>query len=353
MSTDDNRWKLALKAGFQIVIACVARNVKAPNDIRRQGVLAQPKPLVLYSSTETHSSNLKAVDLLGLGRDALRLIPVDSNFRIDIVVLKQKIVEDKALGYQPFCIIGNAGAINMGSIDDLNALADICENEKLWFHIDGAFGALPYLSEKYRPLVKGLERADSLALDLHKWLYMPFEAGMTLVRYPKKHFDAFALIPDYLSHGTRGIAGTDHWFSDYGIQLSRGFKALKVWMSIKEQGIAKYIRLIEQNIRQAKYFGSLVEASDEVELLAPVVINVVCFRFTAPTLTNDQLNKLNEELLIRLHEDGKVAPSNTIISKQFYSLRIAITNHRSRLEDFDVLLKEVVRVGNELVIELA
>jgi glutamate/tyrosine decarboxylase-like PLP-dependent enzyme len=323
-----------------------ARNSKADFDLRRHGLQASPKKMTMYGSKETHSSVQKAVELLGLGSEALRLVPVNAEFQIDIPALETAISEDQAAGHQPFCIVGTTGTVNTGATDDLDGLAEICRRENMWFHVDGAFGAIAALSPKLKSQLSGMERADSLAFDLHKWMYIPYEAGCALVRDEEIHRKTFSLTPDYLAHADRGISGVPVWFSDYGVQLSRGFRALKVWMSIKEHGIKKYSRLIQQNVDQAQYLASLVENSAELELLAPVPLNIVCFRFTEGD-HDDELNELNKELLIQLYESGIAAPSQTVINGK-YALRVAITNHRSRREDFQILVKEVIRLGKSL-----
>jgi len=325
----------------------VARNTKADFDLRQQGIAASPRKMTLYGSRETHSSVQKAVELLGLGSEAFRQIRVNKEFQIDLSELEKAIAQDREAGYQPFCVIANAGTVNTGAIDNLDILASICERENLWFHVDGAFGALAALSPELRPLVAGMEKADSLAFDLHKWMYMPYEVGCALVRQEEAHRQTFSLTPDYLTHSERGLAGGSIWFSDYGVQLSRGFRALKVWMSIKEHGAQKYGRLIQQNVDQARYLASLVEDTSELQLLAPVPLNIVCFRFVADALDDESLNDLNKELLIQLHESGVAAPSYTVIDSK-YALRVAITNHRSTREDFEVLTTEVVRLGQKL-----
>ncbi|MBI5029969.1 MAG: aminotransferase class V-fold PLP-dependent enzyme [Chloroflexi bacterium] len=328
----------------------VARNTKAGFGLRTQGVQAAPQRMVMYGSSEMHSSIQKAVELLGLGSESLRKIPVDADFQIDINAMQNAIAEDRAAGHLPFCIVGNAGTVNTGAIDDLNHLAEIASREKMWFHVDGAFGALAVLSPELKPKLAGLERADSLAFDLHKWMSMPMEVGCALVRDAAAHHDAFSLTPAYLSHGTRGLAAGSHWFSDYGIQLSRGFRALKVWMSLKEHGVKKFGRVIQQNIDQAQYLAKLVNDAPELELLAPVPLNIVCFRFKANGMDDQALNELNAELLIRLHESGIAAPSYTELDGK-YALRVANVNHRSRREDFDLLVETVRRLGNELLKE--
>ena len=328
----------------------VARNTKAEFNLRQEGIYGSDRKMVLYGSTETHSSVQKAVELLGLGSSAFRQIPVDKDFQIDLPELESAIARDRRGGCQPFCAVGNAGTVNTGAIDDLEALARICQRENMWFHVDGAFGALAGLSLELRPLVAGMKKADSLAFDLHKWMYMPYEVGCALVRHEEAHRKAFALTPDYLTHADRGLAGGKIWFSDYGVQLSRGFRALKVWVSIKEHGVQKYAKLIKQNVDQAHYLAMLVKDATNLQLLAPVPLNIVCFRFIADRYDNDTLNEVNKELLIRLHESGIAAPSYTSINGK-YALRVAITNHRSRREDFELLVEEVVRLGNTLLNE--
>ncbi len=330
-----------------LVSLTVARNTRARCDVRRHGLHASPRKMTLYGSREMHSSLQKSIELLGLGSAALRQLPVNAAFEIDIRALEAAIASDRAAGFQPFCVIGNAGTVNTGAIDPMNGLADICEREGLWFHVDGAFGALAMLSPVLRPLLAGMDRADSLAFDLHKWMYMPYEVGCVLVRREEEHRLAFSLTPDYLAHAERGLAAGAKWFSDYGVQLSRGFRALKVWMSIKEHGLEKYGRLIQQNVDQARYLASLVEAAPNLQLVAPVPLNIVCFRFIVDRADDASLNQLNQELLIQLHESGIAVPSYAMIDGK-YALRVAITNHRSRREDFDLLVREVVRLGNAL-----
>jgi aromatic-L-amino-acid decarboxylase len=328
----------------------VARNAKAGYDLRREGLGATPHKMVLYASAEIHSSVQKAVELLGLGSDSLRRVPVDDRFRMDLTALRAALARDRADGHLPFCVVGAAGTTNTGAIDDLEALADLCRQEDLWLHVDGAFGAWAAIAPGARHLVAGMERADSLAFDLHKWMYMPYELGCVLVRHEEQHRRAFSLTPDYLAHGegNRGLSGLDlPWLSDYGFQLSRGFRALKAWMSLKEHGTLKYGCLIQQNLDQARYLAGLVEAAPELELVAPVALNVVCFRVVRPGLDEAVLNELNRQIVIELQEGGVAAVSGTLI-RGIYALHVAHCNHRSRREDFDVLVREVIRLGEGL-----
>jgi aromatic-L-amino-acid decarboxylase len=329
----------------------VARNTRAVHDVRREGTRAAPRKMMLYASAEIHSSVQKAVELLGLGSDALRLVPVNDDFQIDLEALGETIAQDRKAGHKPFCVVGAAGTTNTGAIDNLNELADICRQEALWLHVDGAFGAWTALAPGAKHLVAGMERADSLALDLHKWMYMPYEIGCILVRREEDHHKAFSLTPAYLAHGQggRGMTGGDlPWFSDYGFQLSRGFRALKAWMSLKEHGARKYGRLVRQNIDQARYLAALIDAAPELELAAPVTLNVVCFRFIKPDLDGTALDELNKRIEVELQERGIAVVSGTTVRGN-YVLHVAHTNHRSRREDFDALVREAIGIGKELL----
>ncbi|HEY2925079.1 MAG TPA: pyridoxal-dependent decarboxylase [Candidatus Eisenbacteria bacterium] len=335
-----------------LVGLAVARNAKAELDVAQEGLAAAPRPMVLYASTETHNSVHKAVSLLGLGRSALREIPVNDAFRIDLGALRQAIAADRKAGRHPFCVVGNAGTVNTGAFDELPELADLCKAENLWLHVDGAFGALAAIGPKLKPLVRGMERADSLAFDLHKWMYMPYEVGCALVRWPEQHRATFVSPADYLAHLTRGLPAGPIWFSEYGVQLSRGFRALKVWMSLKEHGVRKYGRLVEQNCEQAKYLEGLVKGHAELVLMAPRSLNIVCFRFAPRGVDDVRLDAINEEILYALQESGTAVPSSTLLGGRF-ALRVCICNHRTRGEDLDLLVREVIRRGHAIAAEPA
>jgi aromatic-L-amino-acid/L-tryptophan decarboxylase len=335
-----------------LIALAVARNTGADVDVRGAGLQSCGKRLIVYASSETHSSVQKGVELLGLGHDNLRLIPVDTAFRIDLPQLEAAITADRAAGFRPICLIGNAGTVNTGAIDPLEALRDIARREGMWYHVDGAIGALGALAPDLRPKLAGMAEADSVTMDFHKWMYVQFEAGCILVRDEAAHRNTFSLTPEYLEHGDRGIAAGSNWPSEYGVQLTRSFRALKIWMSLREHGSAKYGRLISQNAAQARYLGELVQATSELELMAPVDLNIVCFRYNpgrreGEGLGAEALNALNKELLMRLHESGLAAPSYTTLNGR-YVLRAANTNYRSRREDFDLLVAEVVRLGREI-----
>lgn len=322
-----------------------ARNAQADWDVRRLGMRGGSARPVFYASTETHSSVRRAVEILGLGHHALRLVPVGEDFRVDLAALRAAIRQDRGRGDQPACVVGNAGTTNTGAVDDLAELAAICRAERLWFHVDGAFGALAVLAPRLRPLVAGLEEADSLAFDLHKWMYLPYGVGCVLARREGDLRAAFALEHEYLQKMPRGVATGANYFSDLGPELSRGFRALKVWMSMKVHGMEKLGRLVEQNVEQARYLARRIAESQELELLAPVSLNVVCFRYRA-RLPERVLDDLNREILMRIQESGIAVPSGTTL-RGCFALRAAVTNHRSRREDFDVLVEEVVRHGRE------
>jgi aromatic-L-amino-acid decarboxylase len=328
----------------------VARNTMAGFDIRNRGMQNAPKKMTLYCSDEAHSSVQKAVELLGFGNDALRRVPVNGSMQMDLAALETAIRNDRENGFLPVCIIGGAGTTNTAAIDDLNALADICAREKTWFHVDGAFGAWAAIAPKYKHLVAGMERADSLAFDLHKWMYLQYPIGCVLIRNAEDQRRAFSLSPTYLAHGEgeRGMTGIDvPWLSDLGFELSRGFHALKAWMTIREAGTAKFGRIIQQNIEQANHLARLIEAAPELELALPVSLNIVNFRYLRPGLDDAGLDRLNKEIEVELQESGVAVPSTVVLRGKKY-LHVAVTNHRSRYEDFDLLVREVIRVGKGL-----
>ncbi len=324
----------------------VARNTNCGYDARREGVRSAPGPLTVYASTEVHSCHQKAIETLGLGTAGLRKIAVSDDYTLDLEALASRVAADREAGMIPFCVVATAGTINTGAIDDMNAIADFCQSEGLWFHVDGAIGSVAVLADNVRDLFAGMERADSIALDLHKWMHIPFEAGCVLVRDASLHYDSFALVPEYLHREADdgGMASGSLWFSDYGLQLTRQFRALKVWMSIKEHGLARFGRMMARNVEQARYLGKLIENTDGLELTAPIGLDIVCFRYNPGGLDTEELNRLNKVLLVRLQESGVAAPSYTTLNG-VYCLRVAISNHRSRFEDFDLLISEVLRIG--------
>lgn len=331
-----------------LVGLAVARNQTSGFDIRKQGIRSDGEPrLMFYASSETHSSVRKAIELLGHGSESLHNIPVLDDFTIDADALRKAIEADRQHGYRPVCIIANIGTVNTGAIDPLHELADIASSERLWLHADAAFGAFARLSPQSAALVDGLERADSLAFDLHKWLYVQYDCGCVLVKDSEAHRNTFSVLPSYLRSLDRGLASGPLNFSEYGVQLSRSFKSLRAWMGLKSEGVQRYAQQIEQNIRQAQYLDERVRRHPDLELLAPTALNIVNFRYTADGLDTEALNDLNAEILMTLQERGIAAPSSTVLNGKF-SLRVAICNHRSRREDFDALVEGVVAIAGEL-----
>jgi aromatic-L-amino-acid/L-tryptophan decarboxylase len=323
----------------------VARHAKAGFDLREHGLQGYRGPrLVFYASAETHGWCQKAAELLGLGNSAFRRVRVGSDYQMDVAALRTLMESDRRENMRPFCVVGNAGTINTGATDDLRAIAKVCREEGLWFHVDGAFGALARLSPELRALVEGIEEADSLAFDLHKWMYLPFEVGCVLVRDPAAHRNAFAHKQSYLTGMDRGVIAGGLPYADRGIELTRSFRALKVWMSLKAHGVKAFARLIEQNVEQARYLAGLIESHADLELLVGVPLNVVCFRYRPANCAADAMNGVNQELLMRLQESGIAVISSTVLGGKF-ALRAAITNHRSKREDFQILVDAVVKIG--------
>lgn len=300
--------------------------------------------LVGYTSTQTHSCAARAFDTLGLGSDALRKIPVNDRFEIDLNALRAAIAQDRADGLTPFAVIGTAGSVNVGAIDDLEGLADIAVAENLWFHIDGAFGASGVLSKRLQPCLTGLHRADSLAFDFHKWMHVNYDAGFVLMRSEDAHRRAFSDRPDYLAPADRGLAAGNPWPVEYGPELSRGFRALKIWAQLAEHGTEKLGQMVTRNCEQAAYLSELVQADPQMELLAPVAMNICCFRYVHPGLDTDALNQLNDAIVIQLQLEGSAVPSTTFIHG-VKAIRVNITNHRTRFSDIDVLMREICRIG--------
>ena len=333
-----------------LIALAVARNADDAADIRANGLQGRPGLLTAYASAEGHDCLVKAMEVLGLGAGQLRKIPTDEAFRIDLGRLRKQIAADRAAGCRPFCVVGTAGTVNTAAIDNLAGLADICAENKLWFHIDGAFGALAMLSEELRPKLDGIERADSIAFDFHKWMHVPYDAGCILVRDGDLQRASFSTRPVYLSHLPRGLAGGRDWPCEFGLELSRGFRALKVWFAVKEHGSAQFGRLIAQNCAQARYLAEAVAGQPELELMAPVGLNIVCFRYR-PTRTDDPaladdsgLDALNEAIVEDLQEAGIAAPSTTRLRGRL-AIRVNITNHRTRRDDLDLLLHSVIEAG--------
>lgn len=333
----------------------VARNAVARTafgvDVRADGVTDLPQPLVFYASDQTHTASLRAIETLGLGGRALRLVPSGADYRIDLTALAAAIDEDRARGLKPACIIGSAGTTSTGAVDDLNALADLAQAQGLWFHVDGAIGAVLRLSPRYAGLVAGMERADSLAMDLHKWFQAPFECGAALLRDGARHFATFAMHPAYLEEKARGVA-SGPLLADYNLELSRSLKALKVWMALREHGSAAFGRLIDHQIGLARRLTHAVQAAPDLELAAPTVLNIVCYRHRGrPGMTEAEARDFNIELMLRIQESGLAVPTDTTI-KGRHALRAAIVNHRAQAEDIDILVQALQSTGAALLTEM-
>lgn len=325
----------------------VARHSKSEIDVRKDGIAALPRRLVGYTSKEAHSSVARAFEMLGLGRDALRAVPVHEDFTMDLAALNDMIAADRAAGLQPFAVVATAGTVNTGAIDGLDAIADIATEQNLWLHVDGAFGALAILSPDLKPRLKGIERADSLAFDFHKWMHVPHDAGCILVRDRAAHLAALGSHADYLAGADRGVAAGEPWFCKFGPELSRSFRAFKVWFALKTHGAEAFGDKILDNCRQAAALQDKILQHPNLELLAPVSLNIACFRYCDDRLSPEQRDTLNCEVVIVLQELGIAAPSTTKIDGSL-AIRANFTNHRTRTADVDILADAITRIGAEL-----
>jgi glutamate/tyrosine decarboxylase-like PLP-dependent enzyme len=324
-----------------IIALKVARD-QAVSDARANGV--HQGQLVGYTSEQSHSCIKQAFDILGLGTDAMRVVSCNDNFEMDLQHLEQLITADRAAGLTPLCVVGTAGAVNMGAIDDLQGIADVAAKENLWFHVDGAFGAAGLLGELVSDRLSGISRADSLAFDFHKWFQVNYEAGCVLFRNDAAHRGSFSARAEYLRGSERGLAGGAFWAVDYGPELSRGFRALKVWAHLTEHGVDAIGHTIDRNIRLAQYLAKKVSAEPLLQSLAPTPMNINCFRFLAE---NTDLDALNEEIVILLQERGIAVPSTTRLNGKL-AIRVNITNHRTQESDLDLLVGAVLDIGAEL-----
>jgi aromatic-L-amino-acid decarboxylase len=328
----------------------VARHValaKAGRNVREHGLQGNGAPLVVYKGAEGHGCSQKAVELLGIGSANLRIIDSDADLRLPPAALDAAIRADVAAGRIPMAVVASAGTVNTGAIDPLDAIADVCKEHDVWLHVDGAYGAPAILTAQYRDALQPIARADSLAVDPHKWMYVPVEAGVVLVRDASAMRDTFSLVPPYLriDGDEHGVLGPP-WFSEFGIQQTRGFKALKVWMSLKYHGVNGYRRLIENDLALATHLARLVDDAEDFECLTPRGLSIVCFRYAPATLRGDEpsLDALNRRVLSQMQLGGEAFVSSTVIGGRFW-LRACIVNHRATEADIEATVDIVRRLA--------
>lgn len=324
-----------------LLAVVIARNTALGCDSRKKGVGSTG--LRAYTSAAAHGCVARATEVSGLGTDALRLIATDSRFRLDIRKLQEAVHADRAAGLHPFLVIASAGTVDTGSIDNLDAIASLCRKEGLWFHIDGAFGALAKLSPSLAPLLSGIEQADSIAFDFHKWGQVPYDAGFLLVRDAKYQLDTFSSPAAYLRREQRGMAsGGPYWPCDLGVDLSRGSRALKTWFTLKTFGLEQIGATITKSCELAQYLESKIVAEPKFELLAPAQLNIVCYRYKAK-----DPDRFNTDLAIAIQESGLAAPSTTTINGAI-AIRACIVNHRTQRSEIDALVDVTLRKAAEL-----
>jgi glutamate/tyrosine decarboxylase-like PLP-dependent enzyme len=336
-----------------LLALAVARNVRGGNDIRQKG-LAKKNQMILYASSESHVCIDKAIDILGIGTDNIRRIKVDERFRVDVKDLKRKIKEDLAKGLHPFCVVATAGTVNTGAIDPLETIADICTQHNMWFHVDAAYGGFVAISPQWKSLLKGINRADSVAVDPHKWLFIPYDAGCVLVRNPKDLKKTFSYAAEYLPFDTtKPVSNDEVDFADYGIELTRSFRALKIWMSLKHYGAIRYGRMINQNMNLAQYWQALINESADFTLMAPSDLSVVCFCYVPEKLihTNDEkthtyLDVLQHAILSSLRKNKDMLLSGTTLKGRFV-LRGCIVNYRTTQQDVKDIVEGVRKIGKK------
>jgi aromatic-L-amino-acid decarboxylase len=320
----------------------VARNKALGDDIRAAGLKAAPSQLVAYASAQAHGCIAQALELAGVGSGHLRLIPIDEAGAMRIDALRAAIAADRKAGQLPFLVFGTAGSVNMGAVDDLDAIADIARAAGIWFHVDGAFGALATLSPALKPLLKGMERADSIGFDFHKWAHVPYDAGFLIVRDPVAHRRTFAAAATYLQRAPRGLAAGETWPSDIGPDLSRGFRALKTWFTIQTLGADRIGAAIETCCAVARHLQALLAAEPLFDVVAPVTLNVVVWR-----VAGDVDDSLNNEIVMDLHERGVAVPSMTTIGGR-PAMRAAIVNHRTGPAHIDRFVAELLATTRRL-----
>ena len=304
--------------------------------------------LTAYTSAAAHACIGKAMHMSGLGAAALRRIPVDEHHRIRLAELRAAITADRAAGRIPFLLVATAGTVDIGAIDPLRELSGIAAREGLWFHVDGAFGAWAKLAPELAPRLEGLERADSIACDFHKWAQTPYDAGFILVRDGKQALATFAVDAPYLRRATRGAAAGSPWPCDYGPDLSRGFRALKAWFTLKVYGTERLGEVVARCCRLAQYLETRIAATAELELAAPVPLNIVCFRYRGGAGdTGEHRDAVNAAIAAAVQHSGIAVPSTTVLNGRVV-LRAAIVNHRTQPRDLEALVEAVTRCGRQI-----
>jgi aromatic-L-amino-acid/L-tryptophan decarboxylase len=318
-------------------------------DIRENGTSAVPAKPTLYISSEAHGCIRKAAHLLGLGDRAVRCVPVGSDFRMDIVALRAAIDADRESGLAPFCVVATAGTVNTGAIDPLAEIADVCREHSLWMHIDGAYGAAGVLDPALAGKLDAMRRADSLAIDPHKWLAVPVECGCAMVRYGGLLRATFSLVPPYLrTEEGKGFGGVP-WYSEYGFQQSRGFRALKTWAVLKHAGREGLSGIVSRHNALAQRLAKRVDAERELERLAPVELSIVCFRYAPAALRGDadKLNTLNKSIMEAVQSGGEAFVSGTVLNGAF-ALRACVLNYATTEEDIEALVRVVLSTAERV-----
>jgi glutamate/tyrosine decarboxylase-like PLP-dependent enzyme len=332
-------------ANFTAFLA--ARTAKAPKEIKENGISSTDKKLIVYCSKTTHTWVEKAAILFGLGSKSIRWIETDERNKMNNLILEKTIQEDLENGHQPIMVIGTAGDVSTGAVDNLKGIAVICKTYNLWFHIDGAYGVPAAIIPKQKKMFEGIKDADSIALDPHKWLYSPLEAGCTLVKNPQHLIDTFSSHPEYYNFNTNEEDIAINYY-EYGLQNSRGFRALKVWLALQQIGSNGYIQLISKDIELSKLLYTQAEKHPELEA-ATQNLSIATFRYIPLDYSEneDYLNILNETLVNTLQQEGHVFLSNAIV-KGKYCLRACIVNFRTSEKDIKETIEIIVRKGREI-----
>jgi glutamate/tyrosine decarboxylase-like PLP-dependent enzyme len=321
----------------------VMRHLHSDRTVRTRGLRDTPAQLVVYTSSEGHSCIQKAIELLGIGSAHLRRVPVTETWQMDVEALSAAIVRDRSAGLIPASVVATAGTVNTGAIDPLDSIADLCESEGIWFHVDAAYGGPGALLDELAPLYRGLARADSVAIDPHKWMYIPVECGCALVRNAEAMRDAFSLVPPYLRDDT-----ALPWFSEFGIQQTRGFRALKLWLALKCAGVDEYRTAIAHDIALTQQLRRRLSECGDLEIVSAGPLSITCFRYRpAGAGTDADVDALNRRLLDAVQHDGHVFLTGTELSGRFV-LRACIVNFRSTDADVEALVTSVQRIGRQL-----